>query len=318
MRRAGAVAGALGVLVALALTGTPGVAAPTGDSTQPSPGCGTAPTPGVTVETLTFDGGTREFRLAVPADAAAGEPLGLILNFHGYGSNAGQQAVYSELEEKGPPRGYVVLTPQGTGAPAFWNIVGLPAPDDAAYVNMLIDGIALRLCIDPRRVYSTGMSNGGGMSSFLGCELGDRLAAIAPVAGVNLVFDDSCRDGRGVSVIAFHGEADAVVPYEGGALGIAAVERRSLPTVEEAVAAWARRDSCRERPRTEEVAEHVVLTDYAGCRRGTDVQLYAVTDGGHTWPGAIDVPRLGPVTTEIDAADLILDFFDQHQRRRRT
>jgi polyhydroxybutyrate depolymerase len=57
--------------------------------------------------------------------------------------------------------------------------------------------------------------------------------------------------------------------------------------------------------------------DYTGCRRGSDVQLYSVTDGGHTWPGAIDVPRLGPVTTEIDAADLILDFFDDHQPRRR-
>jgi poly(3-hydroxybutyrate) depolymerase len=40
-----------------------------------------------------------------------------------------------------------------------------------------------------------------------------------------------------------------------------------------------------------------------------------VTNGGHTWPGSIDVPRLGHVTHDIDAADLILAFFDAHPRQ---
>ncbi|HEX6311747.1 MAG TPA: PHB depolymerase family esterase [Acidimicrobiia bacterium] len=311
MRRVAAVA----ALVFGALVTAPG-AAPAGDTGEPSPGCGAAPTPGVSIETIAFGGASREYHLAVPAGVGARETLGLVLNFHGFGSNADQQAVYSELEEKGPERGYVVVTPQGTGDPAFWNIIGLEAPDDAAYTEVLIDAAAARLCVDPRRVYATGMSNGGGMSSYLGCQVGDRFAAVAPVAGVNLAFDE-CPNGKGVSVIAFHGEGDAVVPYEGGAIGIGVLPDRQLPSVEEAVASWGERAGCRERARTENVSEHVVLTDYSRCRRGTDVQLYSVTDGGHTWPGAIDVPRLGAVTTEIDAADLILDFFDEHRRPRR-
>ena len=136
MRRTGALGGvALGALVVIGLTAPGAAAAPaTGDPTTPTPGCATAsaPAPGVAVETIDSDGSGREYRLAVPADAAATEPLPLILNFHGYGSDAVQQAIYSELEEQGPARGYAVATPQGTGDPAFWNIIGLPTPDDVA------------------------------------------------------------------------------------------------------------------------------------------------------------------------------------------
>lgn len=285
-------------------------------SAGPSAGCGSAPpAAGVSVQTIDFEGAPREYRLAVPEGVAGDEPLPLILNWHGYGSNAIQQAVYSELEEKGPARGYVVVTPQGTGSPAFWNILPERAsPDDVAFAGALIDATAQTLCIDERRVYSSGMSNGGGMSAYLGCNLGDRLAAIAPVAGVNLLFGD-CPEGEGVSVIVFHGEADGVVPYGGGS-PLVALRTRTLDSVEDAVGAWASLDGCRKKARVEDVSEHVVLTDYTRCRRGTDVQLYSVTDGGHTWPGSVDVPRLGPVTDEIDAADLILDFFDDHRRQR--
>jgi polyhydroxybutyrate depolymerase len=281
-----------------------------------STGCGSGPVAaGVTVTTIDFEGAPREYRLAVPQGVDGDEPLPLILNWHGFGSDAIQQAVYSELEEKGPAAGYVVATPQGTGNPAFWNILpNLAAPDDVAYARALIDALAAAMCIDERRVYSTGMSNGGGMSAHLACNLGDRLAAIAPVAGINLVSGE-CPEGEGVSVIAFHGHADAVVPYPGGPPPVR-VTNRALPAVEDAVAAWGELAGCRKKARVDNVSAHVVLTDYNRCRRGTDVQLYSVTDGGHTWPGSLDVPRLGPVTTEIDAADLMLEFFDEHPRRR--
>jgi polyhydroxybutyrate depolymerase len=311
MRRVAVVVTAAVGLLAI----SPGAGADEDAPAESSGGCGsTTPTPGATVQTIDFEGARREYRLAVPEGVAGDEPLPLILNWHGYGSNAVEQAVYSELEEKGPAEGYVVVTPQGIGEPAFWNIIPeLAAPDDVAYAGALIDAAAETFCIDERRVYSTGMSNGGGMSAYLGCNLGDRLAAIAPVAGVNLLFGD-CPEGEGVSVIAFHGEVDGVVPYDGGALEI--FETLSFPPVEDSVAAWAGLDDCRKKARVEDVSAHVVLTDYTRCRRGTDVQLYSVTDGGHTWPGSLDVPSLGPVTTEIDAADLILDFFDEHPQPR--
>lgn len=280
----------------------------------PSEGCGgsqagRSQAGGVTTDTVVSGNAPREYRLAVPAGYTGKRPLPLVLNFHGFGSGAVQQAVYSELEEKGPRRGYLVVTPQGTGAPAFWNILpSLPAPDDVAHAGTLIDRTASTHCVDLERVYSTGISNGAGLSAYLGCNLGNRLAAIAPVAGVNLV--GPCAAGRPLSVIAFHGVADMVVPYEGGA-----TRAGMAGPVEESVAEWADRAGCGARPRRRTVSEHVRLLRWSGCDDRTEVLLYAVLDGGHTWPGSIDVPRLGATTLEINATDLMLDFFAEHARR---
>jgi len=284
---------------------------------DPSAGCGQPHAPGVTAETLATADGVREYRLAVPDDYTGEKPLPLVLNYHGLGSNAEQQAVYSELEEKGPARGYIVITPQGQTLAGFrlWNVLPeLASPDDVGFTGALIDTAAAALCIDTRRVYATGMSNGGGMSAYLGCNLGSRLAAIAPVAGVSLEFGP-CTSEERVPVIAFHGQQDAIVPYFGGPLGILLLQDRILPQVEEAVAEWGDRDGCKPRPKIKMVSEHVQLTDYSGCDGKTDVQLYSVSGGGHTWPGSIPVGPLGETTTEINAADLLLDFFGKHARR---
>jgi polyhydroxybutyrate depolymerase len=269
-------------------------------------------TAGVRTETLDFEGSPRTFRVVGPARLAKGR-LPLILNFHGLGSSADRQAVYSQLEAKGPERGYVVVTPQGTGSRAFWNILpNLPKPDDLAFTSALIEAVNERVCpIDPKRVYATGISNGAGMSALLGCERAKQFAAIAPVAGVNLV--QPCPRGAPVSVIAFHGRADAVVKYDGGPPAVGATNLDLVP-VEEAVRAFAERDDCRTHPAKTAIGSEVERSNYPGCRAGTAVVLYSVSDGGHTWPGSIDVPRLGHVTQDINAADLILDFFDEHAR----
>lgn len=295
-----------------------GAAAPAAAKPKPDPsaGCGEAArAPGVTTETLTTADGVREYRLAIPEGYTGRKPRPLVLNFHGLGSNAEQQALYSELEEKGPARNYVVITPQGSGGLRFWNVLPeLASPDDVGFTSALIDDASASLCIDTRRIYATGMSNGGGMSAYLGCNLGAELAAIAPVAGVNLLFGP-CTSKERVPVIAFHGQQDGIVPYYGGPLGVLLLQDRPLPPVLDAVAQWADRDGCKSKPKTKMVSDHVLLTDYSRCNARTDVQLYSVSDGGHTWPGSIPVGPLGETTTEINATDLILDFFDKHVRR---
>ncbi|HSO95654.1 MAG TPA: PHB depolymerase family esterase [Acidimicrobiia bacterium] len=300
------------LLVAVGLTLAAPTVAPAATGASPAPhsaGCGAAVPASNTVQEIQSVGGPRTYRLAVPPNTGQ-RALPLILNFHGYGSNAGAQAIYSQLETKGPQRGYVIVTPQGTATPAFWNILpGLAAPDDVAYTNALIDHTEQTLCIDPTRVYATGISNGAGMSALLGCRIPGRLAAIAPVAGVNLV--RSCPTGTPLPVVAFHGTTDPVVGYHGGHSTFTQLPVLDVPT---SVAAWAARDRCAAKPTKHRVTPHVELTDYTGCRAGTAVELYSVVGGGHTWPGAIDVPSLGPTTHEIDATDLILAFFARHAR----
>ena len=305
-----------GALLALALSVTALPLSPAGGTPargkSASPGCAAAAVApaGVTVTALAYDTATRAYRLAAPAVDDPSKPLPLILNFHGLTSNAVQQAVYSQLEDKGPAHGYVVVTPEGSGPAHFWNILPtLPDPDDVGFSEALIDTVGEHLCIDPARVYATGISNGAGMSTLLACELPNRMAAIAPVAGVNLV--RPCPRGRPVSVLAFHGQADPIVHYDGGKPAVGA-DIDTVP-VEEAVAAFAHRDGCAPRPRRRAIGSEVTRIAYPSCDPGTAVELYAVTNGGHTWPGSIDIPRLGNVTQDVNAADLILRFFDTHR-----
>ncbi len=254
-------------------------------------------------------GNVRTYLLAVPSYLSGPRPAPLVLNFHGFGSNALQQALYSRLNDLGPERGFVVVTPEGSGSPARWTLPGaIPGIDEVAFVRALLDQLHEQLCIDERRVYATGMSNGAAFSAHLACRLEGRIAAIAPVAGINLV--EPCESPAPLSVIAFHGTADAVVPFRGGRIAGSFLVR----PVPDAVAEWAAHGRCAPAAADLRIAAAVRLRAYEACPGGNSVRLYTIEGGGHTWPGAPAVPTLGPVTPEIDASRLLLDFFAEHQR----
>jgi len=305
------------VLVAVALVGA-WVTAASVSPAEPAPagrasGCESSAAPGVSTQTIDVEGVARQYRLAVPSEPTGKRLLPLILNFSGANSNDVGQAVYSQLEEKGPARGFVVITP--LSPPPAWGFAEaghnfFEANDaDLAFTSALIDTAEASLCIDTRRVYATGYSNGAAMSGYLGCKLSRQFAAIAPVAGVNLA--EPCPHGKPMSVIAFHGTADA--SYAGGLGALPARPDRDLPSVETAVQAWARRAGCRTKPASRAIGTEVQRIAYRGCGSSTGVELYTVAGGGHTWPGSsIDVPMFGHTTQDINAADLMLDFFSHH------
>jgi polyhydroxybutyrate depolymerase len=269
--------------------------------------------PGVTTLSMEHDGLSREYRLAVPEITSASTSLPLIVNFHGFGSRADLQAGYSRLEDKGPRRGFVVVTPQGTGDPAYWDTTPADGgPDDLGFAAALVDAVAAQVCIDRTRVFATGFSNGARMATYWGCEPATELAAVAPVGGVNLY--GTCPRGRPLGVLTFHGRRDENVPY-GGGRDVDAGPPALKPSIPSTMRSWARRDRCRADPVRRQVSTHVRRAVYRGCAGGTGVVLYTVTDGGHTWPGAADLPDAGITTHEIDASDLILDFFETQERR---
>ncbi len=286
-------------------------ASPPAPSEPPAMGCTPARPhePGDFEETLVSGGRTRKYILHVPPSYTGAEPLPLVLNLHGYGSNAREQAFYSGLPTKADKAGFIVVTPLGTGDEPHWNFLGIgaSAPDDVAFIDYLLDTMMSDLCIDQARVYSAGISNGAAMSVTLACRLSDRIAAIAPIAG--LFFVDGCAADRPVPVITFHGTHDEYVPFEGGG-----VRSSSLPVrpVEESLHDWATHNGCAEDPETTRVSGSVRLIRYQGCDQGATVELYVIEGGGHTWPGAIDIPWLGATTHEISAADLMWAFFEAH------
>jgi polyhydroxybutyrate depolymerase len=259
--------------------------------------------------TLTSGGLERQYLLHVPTSYTGDDATPLVVNLHGHGSNAGEQAIYSGLLVKAEEKGFIVVTPQGTGAEPHFNFttVEAGAPNDVAFISDLLDTLESELCVDPSRVYAAGISNGAAMSVTLACLLSNRIAAIAPVAG--LFFFPGCPSIRPVSVIAFHGTDDKLVPFEGGPVG-----DLQAPPVEDSLQQWAEHDECTSGPQDERVSDHVRLRRYDDCAEGATVELYAVEGGGHTWPGAtIDVP-LGATTHEISATDLMWAFFEAHPK----
>lgn len=272
-----------------------------------SPGCGSPPgagaVPGTTsVRTITAGGRERTYRLHVPAGYSTTTPLALVFNFHGLGSNAFEQEVYSGLVPLSDREGFLLVSPQGVSN--SWLIA--PGVDDVAFTRQVASALAGEFCIDTNRVYSTGMSNGAFMSSTLACLAGDLVAAVAPVAGVAFR-EGFC--GRPTPVVAFHGTADAAIAFEGGTLPTGGRYAGVMPMM----AGWAGHNGCDESPAETRVSPSVRMLHYQGCTAAT--ALYIVDGGGHTWPGAIDVPRLGPTTKEISAAELIWSFFQSHPRR---
>lgn len=249
---------------------------------------------------------TRTFRVHVPDSYDPTVPMPVVLNFHGYSSNASQQELLSGMLDEADAQGFIAVHPQGTGATPSWN-AGVCCGeaidnlvDDVQFVSDMLDALESSLCVDTERVFSTGMSNGGFMSHRLGCELSSRITAIAPVAGVMGMV--SCEPGRPVPVMHFHGTLDSLVPYEGNAAA-------GMPSVETTVADWAARNGCADTT-TEvyrEADSHCEAFD--DCPAGGDVVVCTVEGGGHTWPGGLPVPALGHTTSALSATAEMWKFF---------
>jgi polyhydroxybutyrate depolymerase len=285
-------------------------------SAEPSRSCSEA-TAEPSTHTIDIEGVGRQYRLAMPEPQKGKRLRPLVLNFHGFGRNDVTQAEYSELEEKGPARGFVVITPNA-GDPPFWDnrltepglAISHMSDANLAFTTSLIDSAVAELCVDPKRVYATGFSNGAGAATYLGCRLSRRIAAIAPVSGVNLA--EPCPRGKPMPVVAFHGTADPEVWYQGGPRPSPQRPNLNSPSVEAAVHAWAQRAKCASTPARKSVGAAVERIAYRDCARGADVLLYKVHDGAHNWPGSYELDVLGLPTQDINAADLILGFFAHH------
>src|SRR5258706_3847373 len=133
--------------------------------------------------TIMHDGLQRDYILYVPASYVPGTPAPLVLNFHGYTSNAFEQMFYGDFRPIADTAGFLIVHPNGTVdqlGNQHWNVGwGTSTVDDVGFTNALIDSLSAQYDINQDRVYSTGMSNGGFMSYKLACDLSNRIAAIA-------------------------------------------------------------------------------------------------------------------------------------------
>lgn len=278
------------------------------DPIEPPPagqGCASVTAPSSGSWSVEHDGRTRQFEVHIPAGYSPGTPAPVVLDFHGRNSSASQQILISGMQSLADDKGFIAVHP--SGYLNTWN-AGLccgsaqaAGIDDVGFVNALLDKLEQDACVDTKRVFATGLSNGGFISHRLGCELSDRIAAIAPVAGTLL--SSSCNPTRGVSVMHIHGTADAIVPY-GGFVGFVSVE--------DSIDAWRAANACTTGPTQVYQNGDVRCEQWSGCRDGAAVQLCTVDGGGHQWPGGFGIPGLGHKSDDIDASAAMWDFFTAH------
>ena len=269
--------------------------------------------------TLVSSGQLREFLLHVPPSYDPAKPSPLVISMHGAAMWPAAQMDTSQWNRVADAEGLIVVYPSGTAGdgPRVWNVNRGPGlMTDVTFIADLIDHLKARYAIDPARVYADGLSNGGGMAFVLSCQLSGRIAAVGMVAAAHLLDWSWCQDPQPVPMIAFHGTADPVTPYDGGLTWVAP---RSFPAIPAWTANWARRNRCDPQPTESAVADDVTRLAYRDCAAGADVALYSIQGGGHTWPGGGPLPEwfVGTTTRSIDATALMWAFFQQHPLARR-
>jgi polyhydroxybutyrate depolymerase len=169
------------------------------------------------------------------------------------------------------------------------------------------------MCIDPHRIFTAGISNGSAFSGKLLCQ-GPYFIAAAGM--VSAPFPSTCPANVVRPIIEFHGTADPIVPYDGGPVNAFGFGGINSPPVLDTAGKWAHHNGCTGAGNLQ-IASDVTRTAWTGCATDGDVVLLTIDGGGHTWPGPIDLTKLGvfdlgATTSSIDATKLMLDFFDTH------
>jgi polyhydroxybutyrate depolymerase len=273
-------------------------------------------------QTLQVDGAARSYVVRVPENVKNNARLPLVMVLHGGGGNAANAETMTGFTEKARTENFIVVYPEGSGrfrrGLLTWNAghccghAMTERVDDVKFINLLIDHLVNEYPIDDKRIYVTGMSNGGMMTHRLGIELSNRIAAIAPVVGT--VFGDERKSAHPVPALMINGLLDRSVPNAGGAPGGRFTDAwdgvPAKPALDQGTF-WASSNGCEATPTKFETATHS-RWQYK-CPVGRDVELIVLKDNGHAWPGGQQGNRRGDKpSAALNATEVIWDFFRSH------
>ena len=268
--------------------------------------------------TIPVGGTARTYLLHVPATLKKGKPAPLVLVFHGGGGHARNMPKFTQFDRLADQQGFIVAYPEGLNK--HWSDGrGLSPADDVGFIRTLVAELERSRNIDPKRVYATGISNGGFFSQRLACDLADKIAAVVSVAATMpepLV--TVCKPVRPVSVMFMQGSKDPLVHIDGGP--VARTHGRCV-SLAAASSFWRDRDQTSSTPVSADLPDdahdgtRVHRDVYGGGQQGTEVVVYTIEGGGHTWPGGPQyLPALlvGKTIHNLDATRTIWDFFQKH------
>lgn len=259
----------------------------------------------------TWSVGGRNVRVHVPAGYDPARRTPIVVNLHGYSYDGASQAVLSHMIATSNAAGFIALHPDGHHTPRGWNAgvccgaAATSGTDDVAWIERVLDEAEQRLCVDPARIYATGLSNGAFLAHRLGCE-SDRFAAIAPVAGV--VGTPACNPPHPVAVFHTHGTSDPIIPFGGGGIN-------GNEAVSTTIDRWVARNHCTGAPTTTFQHGDATCVTHGSCAGGADVTLCTIAGGGHQWPGGDSIGALsGTKSDDLIATEAMWTFFAAHPK----
>jgi len=257
-------------------------------------------------------------------------PLVFVLHGGGGSGSAMEGIGLRQFNRLADRHGFVVVYPDGVGR--GWNDgrSDLKAQavrdkvDDVGFLRALLAHLSQQHPIDAKRVYATGISNGGLMSYRLACDAADAFAAVAPVAAnLSVELMQSCRPAHAVSVAIINGTDDPMMPWQGGDIKVLWSRRGQVASTMDTFTRWLELNRCapptRSAPldRVPEDGTSVITHSADRCADHSEVRLYEVQGGGHTWPGGqpyLGERLVGKVSRELEASEAIWSFFAEHSR----
>lgn len=278
---------------------------------------------------LTVDGNPRSFIVYLPAGYNNAGKMSLIFAIHG-GSGTPEGMINIANFKPISDRDKVVLVyPSGIqnnwndGRPTTPNQLGI---NDVSFFSQMCDYMINNYSVDGTRIYATGISNGGFMSSRLGCELSSKIAAIAVDAATieaNTIAP-TCNPGRPVPSIYIHGTTDPLVPFTGGAMTAGGTAGGTILSHFQAIDKWVAINGCNSTPIVADLPD--IANDgttikqrvYSGGTNGSEVVSYVILNGGHTWPQGFQyLPEviIGKTSQDMNACEVIWTFFKRFKRQ---
>jgi polyhydroxybutyrate depolymerase len=295
----------------------------------------------------------RAYSIHLPPNYSSSERIPVVVSFHGGGGQKdnvnkvscpdGDEDNDKCLFKLADREGFAVVTPNGTSyfflrtfnATNSGNGTGEYACispsactnniDDVGYFRALLSELDQAITVDESRIFLTGISNGAAMAHRLACEMADRVAAIAPIAGENQYSAvNDCKPARPVPVMEFHGTGDPFWSYGTDTEDIDLNGEGKALSVSHSISGWVSRNGCSATPTTENLPDSdsndgstVTKEGYSNCQGNADVILYKITGGGHTWPDGYQYfleSIVGPTNRDINANQLMWEFFKAHPK----
>jgi polyhydroxybutyrate depolymerase len=275
---------------------------------------------------LTVDGIERSFIVYLPTGYNNAGKLPMIFAIHG-GSGTPEGMINIANFKPIADRDKVILV-YPSGIQKNWNDGRPTTPyelgiNDVSFFNQMCDYMVTNYSVDGTKIYATGISNGGFMSSRLGCELSNRIAAIAVDAATieATTIAPGCNPGRPVPAIYIHGTLDPLVPFTGGTVSPGA--GGTVISHFQAIDKWVTINGCNRTPSVTDLPD--IANDgttikqrvYSGGMNGSEVVSYVILNGGHTWPQGYQYLNeliIGKTSQDMNACEVIWTFFKRFKR----